>query len=258
MTDIDGQGDVAMDPDIIYPLDSFVIAHHNFDNQIAKWYETSLANSWSAQTSDSVKRTGAKSVRFELRRQDAAFEFRSQLGRAPNQNKEGWFGFSLYFPAAFTRDSLEESIVEWQELPDFSEGEKWRSAPLFLGVMNDRFVLEVRTDSNRVTQQYNDNFTRVDLGPVQKDRWLDWVFHIKWAFDNTGIVEVWNQNKLVFSRIGKGNRYNDATYPYFKIGINKWDWKKSGNGMVNSRVVFADEVTVGNAKASYKDVYPGR
>ncbi|MCF2504666.1 polysaccharide lyase [Dyadobacter sp. CY107] len=256
-TDV-GEGDVALDPDIIYPLDSFVIAHHSFDEKIAKWYESSLCCSWAAQASDSVKRAGAKSVRFELRRHDSQYEYRSQLGRAPNNNREGWFGFSLYFPAAYVKDSLEESIVEWQALPDFSAGEQWRSAPLFLGVLKDRFVLEIRVDSNKVTQQYNDNFTRIDLGPVEKDRWLDWVFHIKWAYDKSGIVEVWKQNKMVFSRIGQPNRYNDETYPYFKVGINKWDWKRNVNGTVNSRVMFVDEVTVGNERARYKDVFPGR
>ncbi|SKC18993.1 polysaccharide lyase [Dyadobacter psychrophilus] len=249
---------VDKDPDIIYPLDSFVIAYHNFDSKIAKWYESSLCCSWSGQSSDSVKRAGAKSVRFELRKNDSSLGFRSQLARAPNKNREGWFGFSLYFPKAFVKDSLEESIVEWQALPDFSSGENWRSAPLFLGVLEDHFVLEIRTDSNKVTPQYKYDFKRIDLGPVTKERWIDWVFHIRWAHDNTGIIEVWKNKEPVFSLMGQPNTYNDSTFPYFKVGISKWDWERPGNVRVNNRVIFVDEITIGNDKASYGKVEPGR
>jgi hypothetical protein len=194
----------------------------------------------------------------ELRRNDVTFGLRSQYGRAPNKNKEGWFGFSLYFPKSFVKDSIEESIVEWQALPDFSSGEQWRSAPLFLGVVDDRVVLEIRTDDKKVTEQYVYKFTRIDLGPLDKEVWSDWVMHIRWAYDNTGIVEVWKDKQLVVSRLGMPNSYNDATYPYLKVGINKWDWEKIASPKINVRAVYVDEVTIGNEISGFDKVNPAR
>lgn len=239
-------------------VDNSILAYYPFENEIGNWPEKSTCCSWSAQLNKNMKRGGKSSLRVELRTNDLSNGHRSELGQVPNKNKEGWFGFSVYFPSSFVKDPSEESIVQWQALPDFSIGETWRSPPLFLGVLNDRFVLEIRTDSKKVTEQGNYSFTRIDLGMVDKETWLDWAFHIKWAYDNTGVVEVWKNNKLIVSRINKPNAYNDVMFPYFKIGIYKWGWANPGNTTINNRIIFIDEVTIGNEKAGYDKVYPDK
>jgi hypothetical protein len=234
------------------------VASFSFDKEIGKWSENGTCCTWSATLSDLVKRSGTKSIRFELRQGDVVDKIpHAELGMAPSKSKEGWFAFSVYFPAEFERDTIEESIVQWQSLPDFSAGETWRSPPLVLGVLNDSLVLEIRSDSKKITSQGKYSFERVNLGPLDKETWLDWVFHVRWAYDNTGIIEVWKNDKMVLSRINAPNSFNDDMYPYLKIGLYKWGWLENLKTKINSRAIYIDDVTVGNEKSGYDKVYPG-
>jgi hypothetical protein len=47
------------------------------------------------------------------------------------------------------------------------------------------------------------------------------------------------------------NSYNDEVVPYFKVGLYKRKWN-----MVSKRVLYADEVRIGNGNATYSDVAP--
>jgi hypothetical protein len=249
----------AEDPPVAPPgLADNILASYNFDAGVGEWYERNTCCDWSATLNDSIKRAGANSMRVELRKGDLIKGTPwSEFGLSPNKNQEEWFAFSVYFPASFVKDTMEESIVQWQSLPDFSLGETWRSPPLLFGVLNDSLVLEIRTDSRKITQQGEYAFERLNLGPVEKMNWLDWVFHIRWAYDNTGIIEIWKNGTLVMTRIGKPNSYNDAMYPYFKIGLYKWGWGQKVKTAVNSRVIFIDEIKVGNENSGYDKVFAG-
>jgi hypothetical protein len=245
------------------------IAHFDFEHGIGEWPEKVVCCPWSAKLDSSVSRGGKKSLRFEIQEASFTKEQKNTLigpeavyGLIPNDVKEGWFAFSVLFPQTFTKDTIEESIVSWQSLPDFDAGEEWRSPPLLLGVLNDSLVLEIRSDHNLVTRPNEYTFERFNLGPVARDKWLDWVFHIKWAYDNTGKIEVWKNDALVFQRLNQPNSYYDRKFPYFKIGILRIGWTNAP-GSVNTRVsgsdepriIFVDDITVGNAKLDYNHVH---
>ncbi|MCF2501477.1 polysaccharide lyase [Dyadobacter chenhuakuii] len=236
------------------PADN-ILASYNFNETIGEWAERNTCCDWSATLTDSVKRNGLRSARIELRKGDLSQGAPwSEFGLSPNKNREEWYAFSVYFPRSFVKDTIEESIVQWQALPDFSKGEKWRSPPLLLGVLNDSIVLEVRSDSKEVNHQGDYTFNRLNLGRLDKEQWLDWVFHIRWSYDNTGVIEVWKNGKLVLQRINEPNAYNDAMYPYFKIGLYKWGWERKSKTVTNSRIMFIDEVKVGNESSGYEKV----
>lgn len=76
------------------------------------------------------------------------------------------------------------------------------------------------------------------------------VYHIKFSHKSDGKLEVWKNGIKVINYKGP-NSYNDKYFPYFKAGIYKRKWYK-----ISKRVVYLDEVRVGNKKATYKDVAP--
>ncbi|CAG5068551.1 hypothetical protein DYBT9623_01282 [Dyadobacter sp. CECT 9623] len=231
-----------------------LLSYYSFDNEMGDWYEKAICCSWSATVDRKVKRAGTGALKFELRRGDLPNGARTELGEAPNHNPEGWYAFSMYLPNTFVKDPIEESIVQWQSLPDFAAGEGWRSPPMLLGVLDDRFVLEIRSDANKVTIQDHFTFTRIDLGPVDKDKWLDWVFHVKWSHDNNGVVEVWRNSKLILKRENQPNFYNDEHFPYFKVGIYKWEWSNMARGANQIRSMYVDEIKIGSQSANYNTV----
>lgn len=237
--------------------DTSIIAHYDFENELGNWYEKNMCCPWSIGLTGFPHRFGSSAMKVELRKGDISNGPRSEFGQAPNKNTEGWFGFSLYFPTSFVKEISEESIVQWQAKPDLAMGETWRSPPMLLGILNDRFVLEIRSDASQVTVQGNFTFTRIDLGPVDKEVWHDWVFHIKWAYDNTGMLEVWKDKKLVLTRNNQPNAYNDAMSPYFKVGVYKWDWSNPAiKTLSENRTLYVDEVTIGTKYATFEKVSP--
>lgn len=231
--------------------DSAVVNYYNFDNGLGNWFEKSTYYPYSATLSDVVKKSG-KSVRFELRKGE---DKRTELAVDPKTTpSESWYGFSIYIPASFSYDVSPESLVQFHSLPDFSQGEDWRSPPVMLGVMKDRMILDIRTNANKVNKQDDFTFERQDLGAVAKDVWVDYVIHAKWAYDNTGVLEIWQNKKLVYNRQQKANRYNDVAFPYIKLGIYKWDWAGVSKSTTTDRVVYFDEVRIGNKFAGFEGV----
>jgi hypothetical protein len=236
------------------PRDSSVVSYFNFDTSIGDWYEKSTYYGYSATLSDVVKKRG-KSVRFELKKGENK---RSELAVDPHlSTAESWYGFSIYIPASFTYDVSPESLVQFHSLPDFESGEDWRSPPVMLGVMKDRLILDIRTSTKKVNKQDDFTFEREDLGVVSKNVWVDYVVHAKWAYDHTGVLEIWQNKKLIYTRSQKANRYNDVAFPYIKLGIYKWDWAGASNSMTTDRVVYFDEVRIGNKFAGFNGVATG-
>ncbi|MCE7065089.1 polysaccharide lyase [Dyadobacter sp. CY326] len=228
-----------------------LLAEYSFDKNVGKWSEMSMHSLSDVKVSNVTARSG-KSLKVILNK---GKNNRTELGTSPNDSpKEGWFGFSLFFPPSFENDSTPESIVQWQSRPD--AGENWRSAPLFLGVMNGYFILDQRTDSTQISNENTVIFKRKTLGSVTKSKWIDFVVHAKWSYKNDGLIEVWKNNKLVFSKSGP-NCYNDKLNPYFKIGLYKWDFPAS-KMKTKVRTINIDEVRIGSSEATYKDVAPGK
>jgi hypothetical protein len=238
----------------VVPVDSSVVSYFNFDTNIGDWYEKSIYYSYSATLSSAVKKRG-KSLRFELRKGENK---RAELAINPRLTTgESWYGFSINIPTSFTYDYSPESLVQFHSLPDFSLGEDWRSPPVMLGIMKDRLILDIRTSTKKVNKQDDFTFERADLGAVAKNVWVDYVVHAKWAYDNTGVLEIWQNKKLIYTRKQKANRYNDVAFPYIKLGIYKWDWAGASNSITTNRVVYFDEVRIGNKFAGFNGVATG-
>src|SRR5690606_30394256 len=148
---------------------------------------------------------------------------------------EGWYSFALYLPAnEFTPDDDEESITSWRHP---SAG-----AYLSLRIHNDRFKFRIDNEL-------------IDLGPAIKDFWHQYVFHIKHSTGSNGFVEVWKNGEKVVSRSGKTSRL--SSQPNWKIGIYKPTWEHRSTN-TSKRVLYYDNVKIGNRNASYEDMLPSR
>ena len=232
---------------------------HNDD--LNAW-DSEICRSTALTISKKYARKGNASARFELKKTDA-INFngyvRSEIKQKFKSDETGemWYGFSNLFPAEYFRDSIPEVIAQWHEIPDWHLGEDWRSPPVSLEIKNDRYYVKVMWASNAVnTNRTKDGEIFYDLGPVDREKWNDWVFHIKFRYDDEGVLEVWKNQKKVLNRTGP-NSYNDTKYPYFKLGIYKWAWADTISVSTgNSRVLYIDEVNVGNRYATLKDVSP--
>jgi hypothetical protein len=225
-------------------------------------------NSWAKEicrssalvVSSDVARKGKTSARFEFTKSDVTTYngyTRAEIHLNSPADAENWYGFSNYLPTDFVSDPLAEKIAQWHEIPDWDLGENWRSPPISLGIQNGRYYLQVLWAAAAVnTNATKDGEKDIDLGPVDLGKWNDWVFHIKFSYKSDGILEIWKNKVKVYTLYGP-NSFNDENYPYFKVGIYKWGWNGWASYSPESkRVLYYDEVRVGNKNANLTSVSP--
>lgn len=237
-----------------------LIFESTFDTpaSLNKWYERSIINPWSAIIATDKMRVGKGSLKVDLiRGKDILNGPRAELGMAPQEKGEFWYGFSNFFPTKYESDTAPEIITQWQAKPDLVVGEAWRSPPLGLELRLDRYRLAIRWAADKINTVLNTNVEYIDLGPVAHNKWNDWVFHIKWGY-KSGTLQIWKNGKLILERLNKPIGYNDVLYPYLKVGIYKWEWSNLKTlSTSKERSYYIDEVRVGNNLATYNDVFPG-
>nr|WP_067062647.1 polysaccharide lyase [Mucilaginibacter sp. L294] len=237
-----------------------LIFESTFDTpaSITSWYERSILNPWSATIVTDKIRAGKGSLKVDLiRGKDILNGPRAELGMAPQTKDEFWYGFANFFPTDYSSDPAPEIINQWQAKPDLTLGEAWRSPPLGLEITSDRYRVAIRWAADKINTVSNTSVEYVDLGPVEHNKWNDWVFHIKWGY-KSGTLQVWKNGKLILARLNKPIGYNDILFPYLKIGIYKWEWSNPLTiSTAKERSYYIDEVRVGNNLATYNDVFPG-
>lgn len=226
-------------------------------NSSSEWWQD-FAYEDSFQVEETIKRAGNSAGRFEINKNDPKIwgGTRAEMSQAQSTSREeGWYGFSQYFPASYESDPVPELVGQWHNPPDEEENDA-RSPSNFILLRDDRFKWHLRWDADKII--YNntpDGFIEIDMGPIPKNQWIDWVVHIKFAYDNTGILEVWKDGIKVIDRQNMPNSYNDEKLPYFKLGVYKWNWNGSS---VNQKVLYWDEVRIGDENSSYDEVKPSR
>lgn len=241
------------------PGDSKLLVYSDFETieSLNRWGKE-LSRPTNITLSNDVSRKGRTAVKFEFTRDDTKKGgLRAELKLNHELDKERWYGMSHFLPSDWARDPQPEIVSQWHSSPDLHLGEGWISPPLGLNIRNDRYYVIVLWDSKKVTPQGQwQGKKEFDLGPVEKNKWVDWVFHINWSYNSDGVLEIWkNKQKVVNYRGPIG--FNDEKYPYFKMGIYKWGWYGwAHESTTHKRVLYIDEVRIGDRNSSFDAVSP--
>jgi hypothetical protein len=185
---------------------------------------------------------GYKCARFELRSEDRETNggTRAELSFPPITSLNRWYSYALYAPSAqYKYDDDDEVLSQWHQ----GGGE---TPALCLRVRADRLYIRILG-------------TWVDLGVFEKDKWQAYVMHVKHSSGSDGLIEFWRNGVKILNRAGP-NMYSlsddDFHYPYLKMGIYKSDWNGSSTTETNLRVLYYDDIKIGNEWATYEDMVP--
>ena len=200
------------------------------------------AGSWdyALNYTDTIAFRGKRSVRFEIREKQPLVKNgkRSEaviIKKLPG--REMWYSFAVLFPTqGFEFDSQREVISQW-----YQDGTPATS----LRVRYDTLFLE--------TGSSPDNRKLFSIARIKKDEWHEVVMHFIHSPGEDGLTEIWYDRVPVMSKRG-GNMY-DATLPKWKIGLYKASFKH-GTSDVSRRVIFFDNVKVGDQFANYEIMRP--
>jgi len=239
---------------LIY-TETFENPNLDLNPELSDFYlESAVDNSFSLD--ENIKRAGSTAGHFEIKKSDPKIwgGNRTEMSMAQSTaQEEGWYGFSQYFPDSYVSSSTGEVIGQFHDQADVGETAS-RSPSNTLLTGDDRIKWMARWDADKIMDSgFSDGLEYIDLGPIPKNKWIDWVIHIKFSHTNTGIVEVWKDGVKVIDRINMPNAYNDDKYPYFKFGVYRWEWGTS----TSQRNIYYDEVRIGNSNSSYDEVKPG-
>jgi Polysaccharide lyase len=212
-------------------------------NYLSGWQNNQHCCDYSVQQTQEKVKAGSNALRLEIRNGEplssgsVRSEITTQLGDPMNQDR--WYGFSMYLKD-WTDDDAGEHVFQWHP------GNDTGSATMALWTNGGRF--------NYVTNAGGTSYNvYTDIGPVLSNQWVDIVIRTRWATDTTGLLQVWLKGNLVINRSGLKTT-SDA--PYFKLGINKFGWIDQSSSATSKRILYFDEVRIGNANATYNDVAP--
>lgn len=184
---------------------------------------------------------GTRSGRFELRDSDPMIHrgTRTELFVIDRiTNKERWYSFAAFFPSdGYANDSSNELISQWHQ-----DG----SPPISLRIADGRFYLRVLHDSGE------GGWKKIDLAPVAKDVWHEFVFHIIHSEGKDALIEVWHNGKQLIKYRGR-NHFEEKDMPYWKVGIYKAKWNKSTTD-TNIRICYFDDIRVGDENAAFPEM----
>jgi hypothetical protein len=199
-----------------------------------------IATSYGLTASTTQFYNGSKSARFELRDTDPEVQSgtRAEFSYPDATNMNRWYSYALYIPSAqFKYDSDDDVITQ------FHQGGGATPA-LCVRVRRDRLYIRILG-------------TWYDVGPLLKDAWHTYIMHAKHSSGSDGLIEYWIDGQKVFSKSGANAYPVGSTYhmPNMKLGIYKSAWN-DGTTESNLRVLYFDDIKIGNENATYNDMVP--
>jgi hypothetical protein len=195
--------------------------------------------------------TGYNSGRLELRDTDPMNNngTRAEISFPKQSVQDRWYVFSAYFHASdFAYDTKDEVICQWYQ------GLNGYSSSISLRVRQDRFRLTVIPYKGAQSE-------KIDLGLMAKDTWITFAFHIKHSSGSEGLIELWMNGTKVLNRSGS-NMYDlasdpEAETPNWKLGIYKSAWNGDQTSDVSRRVLYLDNIKLGNENATLEEMTSG-
>lgn len=231
-------------------------------------FETGNLNGWHYLVFDTAINTkivtnpvrkGNYALKNTLRPDDYIFNgYRTELSvyNCAKYKTEVFYAFSFMIDTNYSNQEF-NLICQWQDLPNYNQGENWEPTPILHGSSPPLALIYVNgTLELKMNENPNSNNTTFIVGnaqPINKGQWYDAIFHIYWSDDNTAYIEAWlNGNHITpyngtDNKFYKRNLYNRAGN-YFKFGQYRGKDKTT-----NTNIIYFDEVKIGS---SYTEVAP--
>ncbi len=238
----------------------------NADDFEGSWFSNfwlpELRTATAGQISKEFARSGKQSMRFgwspaQYDGTNPSMHSELATDALKNGETERWYGYSVYMPANKMADDNETIVFsQWHGVP--GPGEEHTVPPLaFYLEPNNQVKVYYRASNVAITKagQAPTSQKIIRLGSATYDKWVDYVVHVKWdATNSTGILEIWQDGKQVANEQNINIGYPEKYKPYWKAGIYAW----TGKSKYAERVLYYDDVRVGNATSTYETVKPGQ
>ena len=150
--------------------------------------------------------------------------------------KDYWYGLSIFIPNNFIAPTKSDAVLF-----------QWHTQQ---GGPSPVLAIRVRNSEWAITTSATEKRRVLATIPFAKERWTDWVVHVRWSAANKGFWTIWKDGVEVVNERNIVTQYPEALGPYAKFG------QYHSVGEVPQNIVYFDEYRVAGPNGNYKAVAP--
>src|SRR5437667_638687 len=160
----------------------------------------------------------------------------SPSSRYCNQGQDEWWAHSLMFPPGYVPPPV-ASVWNWGALFDFHNSSAGGGQPNFMVYATPTGLeLHMAGGATTVNRPSDPGYYSIAIGPITKNVWYDFVYHVKWSSGSDGLFQAWLNGKQVMNYSGPNLYVGQSCY--LKIA-NYHTQLGVPVSVVHSRVVLA-------------------
>src|SRR5438067_1945092 len=142
---------------------------------------------------------------------------RADLTRSPsstycNQGQDEWWAHSLMFPPGYVPPPV-ASVWNWRALFDSHNSSPGGGQPNFMVYATPTGLeLHMAGGPNTVNLPSDPGYYSIAIGPITKNVWYDFVYHVKWSSGSDGLFQAWLNGKQVMNYSGPNLYVGQSCY----------------------------------------------
>src|SRR5947207_2994372 len=129
-----------------------------------------------------------------------------------NQGQDEWWAHSLMFPPGYVPPPV-ASVWNWGALFDFHNSAAGGGQPNFMVYAAPTGLeLHMAGGPNTVNLPSDPGYYSIVIGPITKNVWYDFVYHVKWSSGADGLFQAWLNGQQVMNYSGANLYVGQSCY----------------------------------------------
>src|SRR5438270_856777 len=136
----------------------------------------------------------------------------SPSSRYCNQGQDEWWAHSLMFPPSYVAPPA-GAVWNWGALFDFHNSSSGGGQPNFMVYPTPTGLeLHMAGGANTVNRPTDPGYYSIAIGPIAKNVWYDFVYHVKWSSGSDGLFQAWLNGRQVMNYSGPNLYVGQSCY----------------------------------------------
>src|SRR6059058_4897980 len=129
-----------------------------------------------------------------------------------NQGQDEWWAHSLMFPPGYVPPPV-AAVWNWGALFDFHNSSPGGGQPNFMVYATPTGLeLHMAGGANTVNLPSDPGYYSIAIGPITKNVWYDFVYHVKWSSGSDGLFQAWLNGRQVMNYSGPNLYVGQSCY----------------------------------------------
>src|SRR5207248_1372678 len=129
-----------------------------------------------------------------------------------NQGQDEWWAHSVMFPPGYVPPPV-AAVWNWGAVFDFHNSAAGGGQPNFMVYATPTGLeLHMAGGANTVNLPTDPGYYSIAIGPIVKNVWYDFVYHVKWSSGSDGLFQAWLNSQQVMNYSGPNLYVGQSCY----------------------------------------------